>query len=223
MISTAPAARHRRRFSVMSPFMVAALLLLATPLRVLAAPSLALTPSTVTRGQSVTMTGSGYHAGAVLRIVGIEDHRRKAVTTIQADAFGHIRFVFHVGPGADVGSGEFLALGQDGRELARARLIVTNAPPIGPRASISPTSAPVGTRLTLRGSRFPHHAALLFGVKTTTGPMLLGHTVTDARGTFTTRFSSSSLKPGKYELGIGTRPGSEPLAITYFTVTRAQR
>src|SRR5207302_1109370 len=118
------------------------------------------------------------------RIVVTNGHERRPATTLKANAAGRIRYAFHIGPGADVGVDEFLAIGPDSTELARARLTVTNAPPVGPRASISPTSAAVGTPLTLRGSRFPHHVPLLFGVKTAHGPMLLGRTVTSAKGTF---------------------------------------
>jgi len=222
MISAARLIQSTRRLPVIAPLIGAAMILLVTPLLALAAPTLVITPSTVARGQWVTMTGSGYEAGAVVRIVVTNGHERRPATTLKANAAGRIRYVFHIGPGADVGADEFLVIGRDGKEFAQARLTVTNAPPVGPQASISPTSAPVGTRLTLRGSRFPHGVTLLFGVKTAHGTMLLGRTVTTARGTFTTRFGSSSLSPGKYELGIATSPRSEPLALLNFTVTRAQ-
>lgn len=215
-------ARSARRLPAIAPLMGATMLLLVAPPLALAAPNLVISPAKVARGQWVTMTGSGYQAGAIVRIVVTNGHERDRVTTLKANATGRIRFAFHVGPGADAGTDEFLAIGRDGKELAQARLTVTNAPPVGPQASVSPTTAPVGTRLTLRGSRFPHHVTLLFGIKTAHGPMLLGRTVTTANGTFTTRFNSSSFSPGKYELAIATSPASEPLALLYFTLTRAQ-
>jgi hypothetical protein len=181
MTSTAWLIQSTRRLPIIAPFVGVAMLLLVTPLLALAAPNLVITPSAVARGQRVTMTGSGYQAGAIVRIVVTNGHERDTVTTLKASAAGRLRFVFHVGPGADVGADEFLAVARDGTELARARLTVTNAPPVGPRASISPSSAAVGTRLTLRGSRFPHHVPLLFGVKTAHGPMLLGRTVTSTK------------------------------------------
>jgi hypothetical protein len=220
MASTPLPARSRRRLPLLGLLTAAVLLLLATPLLALAAPTLVITPAKVAREQRAVMTGSGYQPGAVLRIVITDGHRRENVTTLKADAAGRIHWVFTSGPGADVGADTFLVIGRNGRELARARLIVTNAPPVGPRVSISPASGPVGTRFTLTGRRFPPHAAMLYGAKVGNRVVLLGRVTTSAHGTFTTHWRSTALGPGKYVLGVASNPRSEPLTLQPFTITR---
>lgn len=201
------------------------------------APTLTITPPSAPVGTEITVTGSGFLAGAPLSaVLEVEPVGRIPVIDVVAAPDGTVRFTFRL-PGSVVvppGGIELPLLvvagntDPRGAALARTVLRVTDAPAVASeRVSVSPASGPAGTRFVVSGAGFPPGRT----VQVTTAPSATGPSSPPERvrigsevrvgadGRFTDTVNSMGYLPDGYSVAVFAVPLTGPPFVARLTVT----
>lgn len=139
-----------------------------------AAPALAIAPSSVPRGGSITVTGTGFAPKAPLALfasIPARNYARVELAALTAGADGGFTLTTRV-PGF-YQPGPFIVVAvSNGADLARASITVTTAPSIAPETlTVTPGAGPAGSRFTATGAGLtPGVAAVAFTTESAKGP-----------------------------------------------------
>ena len=177
-------------------------------------PTLTLDPTTSRPGSTVTATGTGYVVGANVNI-----RYGAATTSVNADGTGNWIKSFVVPINTDVPSKNTVTASSGNNTEADKSAEAMHTVP-GGTLSVSPTSGPPGTRITITGDGFQAYAPL---VELTVGNLEIPHSGvnTDADGDFETTVVLPALPSGTHSLFVGiggTRDNPDNSESLVFTV-----
>jgi hypothetical protein len=196
--------------SLAALLIVALGLLFLQPGTASAAATLTVNPNTGPVGTVVTATGSGFGNGLAVRIY----FNGSLVTTTTSSSTGTINTTFTV---PAVVPGNYTVTAASSFAATSTQFSVVNAP--APAISLSPTSGPSGTVVTVSGSGFgASQTAIIYfnGVQ-------VGTTTTTAAGTLPagTTFTVPSIANGSYTVTVSTATRSASAPFTVATTTGA--
>jgi hypothetical protein len=143
------------------------LLTLVAAIPVAAAPAIAIAPTTVPRGGTLTVTGAGFAPNAALGLFAVIDAfagARVKLADLTAGADGGVMTTVRV-PGQYPSNTFTLVItaAPDGADLAQATIALTDAPSIAPeRLTVTPGTGPAGTRFAAIGTGLPAGSTVAF-------------------------------------------------------------
>jgi hypothetical protein len=174
------------------------------------APSATLSPNSGPTGTSVTVTGSNFASNSAITITYNGTQVTTTPASITSDASGGFTATFAVPPST---AGSHAVSIRDGTNTSTRTFTV--APALNP----SPTSGPVGTRVTVNGTGFAANSAIAAsydGSAIATNPSTI---TSDSRGGFSATITIPSSTAGAHPIDV--TDGSKNNATTSFTVTRS--
>lgn len=206
------------------------LLTLVAAIPVAAAPAIAITPTTVPRGGTLTVTGTGFAPNAALALFAVIDAfagARVKLADLTAGADGGVTTTVRV-PGQYPSSTFRLAVASaDGTDLAQAGIVLTDAPSIAPeRLTITPSAGPAGARFAAVGTGLPAGSTVaFFTTESAKGPAgnfrAVATVPVAADGRASATVDSTGYGAGDYDLIVFGPGGPEigfPLVRGTFTV-----
>ncbi len=181
-------------------------------------PTISISPTTGYMGNTITVTGSGWVPGMMGMVtIRFTDTAARTMVLATPDASGTITGVFTVPVTASTTTNSVTALDS----LGNASPAVAFA--LAPAAiTLSPTSGPVGTVVTVSGAGFPPLTGLTAGTGLIIGgvPVLPATAVmTNSTGAFSTTFTVPGLATGAQS--VTATAGATTSVNVFFTITAA--
>jgi hypothetical protein len=199
------------------------------PMTALAAPAITITPATLPRGGTATVTGTGFPPNAHLElfvVLSYFNNARVKLANITVGADGS--FTTTAGPNGATRPGPFpLVVASDGVDLAQGTITVTDASIATERLTITPSTGPVGSRFTATGEGYKAGSTVTaFTTESAKGPRGNFRQVATAQVPADGRVSFGFATPGysaeSYDVIVYGPGGPQiglPLVVTSFTLT----